>query len=190
MTPAPAPLVVEPASRSVGNGRDKTAVFHDLDGSVDGVVNLYVIDDVSRMPISGAAVRIGSLDGTTDSTGLFVATDVTGPQTITAKASGYRAEVWVGANGANVTIDLQKANDPTPPTANLSGQIANWSGVTVAAGHAKVGVVAYSQSDNLSDAANNIAQPNNQSMCITIVPTSPSLVTGRIAQMLPLGVAP
>ena len=47
MTPAPAPLVVEPASRSVGNGRYKTAVFHDLDGSVDGVPDLSVANPKS-----------------------------------------------------------------------------------------------------------------------------------------------
>src|SRR5262245_42368785 len=63
------------------------------DGAIDGVVNLYVIDDVSRMPVSGAGVRVGSIDGTTDSTGLFVAHDVHGPQTITAKANGFRTEV-------------------------------------------------------------------------------------------------
>ena len=144
------------------------------DGAIDGVVNLYVIDDVSRKPISGAGVRVGSIDGTTDSTGLFVAHDVHGPQTITAKANGFRTEVWVGVNGANVTLDLNKANDATPDSAKLSGQIANWAALTVAAGHAKVGVVTYSQSDNLGDAANNIAQlPANQNMCITVQAADP-----------------
>ena len=47
MTPAPAALVVEPAFRSVGNGRYKTAVFHDLDGSVDGVPDLSVANPKS-----------------------------------------------------------------------------------------------------------------------------------------------
>src|SRR5690242_4418442 len=38
-------------------------------GAVDGVVNLYVIDDATRMPVSGATVRVGTVDGTTDATG-------------------------------------------------------------------------------------------------------------------------
>src|SRR6476646_9847198 len=43
------------------------------DGAIDGVVNLYVIDDVSRLPIGNATVRVGTVDGVTDATGLFVA---------------------------------------------------------------------------------------------------------------------
>src|SRR5947199_5218060 len=61
------------------------------DGAIDGVVNLYVIDDATRMPVSGATVRVGGMDGTTDATGLFVATSVEGPQTISVKATGYRS---------------------------------------------------------------------------------------------------
>jgi hypothetical protein len=157
------------------------------DGAIDGVVNLYVIDDSSRKPIAGASVRVGTIDGTTDADGLFVANDVTGPQTVTAKASSYRAEVWTGANGANITLSLQKANGNSVDSANLAGQITNWAaGVTVAAGHAKVGLVAYSQSDDLGDAANQITQPNNQNLCITLAPTDPcnftiTSRTGKVA---------
>src|SRR5262245_10261171 len=52
------------------------------DGAIDGVVNVYVIDDATRGSVSDASVRVGTLDGTTDSTGLLVVRDVKGPQTI------------------------------------------------------------------------------------------------------------
>src|SRR5689334_23699115 len=73
------------------------------DGPIDGVVNLYVIDDATRDPIEGAEVSVGSVTGLTDATGLFVAEGVTGKQDITVTAPSKRAEMWVGANGANVT---------------------------------------------------------------------------------------
>src|SRR5262245_47998606 len=71
-------------------------------GDIDGEINVYVVgqDDA---PVSGAIVEIEGEQQTTDAKGLVVFTDVEGPQTIAVKATGYRSEVWVGANGANVT---------------------------------------------------------------------------------------
>src|SRR5262245_36152906 len=76
------------------------------DGAIDGVVNLYVLDDATHAALAGATVRVGTLDGTTDATGLFVAEGVVGAQTVFAKAAGHRSEMWVGANGANITLSL------------------------------------------------------------------------------------
>ena len=135
------------------------------DGPIAGVVNLYVIDDATRKPVANAIVRVGSVDGTTDSTGLFVARGVEGPQTVAAKANGYRAEVWVGANGANITLNLAAANTATPATATLNGTITNFASLAVPAGHARVAVATYSQSDLLGDEANEIAQPSGQNFC-------------------------
>jgi hypothetical protein len=140
------------------------------DGAIDGVVNLYVIDDKTRMPIPNATVRVGSIDGVTDATGLFVATSVVGPQTVIAKATGYRSEVWFGANGANMTIDLQVADQPAPGHADLSGQITGFAGITVPAGHAKVATIVYSQSDDLGDAANNLPTANDKNTCRAVNP--------------------
>src|ERR1051325_2158880 len=84
------------------------------DGAIDGVVNLYVIDDATRDPIAGATVRVGGLDGSTADTGLFVADGVAGPQTISVRAGGYRSELWIAANGANCTVDLKAATAPAP----------------------------------------------------------------------------
>lgn len=133
------------------------------DGPIDGVVNLYVIDDATRSPIAGAAVRIGTLDGTTDATGLFVAEDVTGPQTITVKAGAYRSEVWVGANGANMTVSLVRADRTAMGSGVLTGQILGFAGLTVAAGHAKDAVIVASQTPDLDDPANEL--PNTMNSC-------------------------
>jgi hypothetical protein len=141
------------------------------DGAIDGVVNLYVIDDVTGDPIPGATVRVGDLDGTTDATGLFIANDVVGPQTVIAKASGMRSELWIGANGANMTIALQAATVPTPTKANLAGSITGFESITVPAGHNKTAIVSYSHDDKLGDAANNIETFANQHICSTNQPT-------------------
>jgi hypothetical protein len=138
------------------------------DGAIDGVVNLYVIDDRTRAPIPGATVRIGATDGVTDATGLFVADGAVGPQTVIAKATGYRSELWIGANGANLTIDLQAAVAPAAGHADLSGQITGFAGLTVPAGHAKVATVVYSQSDDLGDAANNLKTAGDANNCAAV----------------------
>lgn len=134
-------------------------------GAIDGVVNLYVIDDATRMPIEGASVRVGTVSGTTDATGLFIANGLTGKQEVVVTASGYRSEYWVGANGANMTIDLQRGN-PTVPQATLTGSITGFAALPLTTGHAKVALVTYSQDDKAGDAANNLTTPNNGNVCI------------------------
>jgi hypothetical protein len=141
------------------------------DGPIDGVVNLYVIDDATRAPISGATVRVGTIDGTTDADGLFIADGVVGPQTVLIKAANMRSEMWVGANGANMTVALKAAKDPTPTKANISGSITGFENITVPTGHNKTAIVSYSQDDKLGDAANNIPTAANTHICSTAVPT-------------------
>jgi hypothetical protein len=128
------------------------------DGPIHGVANLYVIDDTTRLPIANATVRVGTVDGTTDATGLFVARGVEGPQTVVAKAAGYRAEIWVGANGANITLSLGAANPATPPTGTLTTTVDFTSTPAVATGHTKVAIASYSQTDQLGEEANEIDQ--------------------------------
>lgn len=140
------------------------------DGAIDGVVNLYVIDDATRTPISGAAVKVGDLEGSTDATGLFVADGLVGPQTVLAKAASYRAEMWLGANGANMTMSLKPAADPTPASGRLSGSITGFSAITVPAGHHKTAIVSYSNDDKASDAANNLTTTANANICDTALP--------------------
>ncbi len=133
------------------------------DGPIDGVVNLHVIDDATRAPIPGAAVRIGAIDGTTDAAGLFVAEGVVGPQTVSVKASAYRSDVWIGANGANMTMNLIRADRSAPPSGVLQGQITGFAGLTVPAGHAKDAVIVASQTSDLGDPANEL--PNTMNSC-------------------------
>jgi len=135
------------------------------DGAINGVVNLYVIDDKTRLPVPNATVRVGTVDGVTDTTGLFVAQGVVGPQTVSAKATGFRAELWFGADGANLTMNLQPSVQAAPTHADLSGQITGFSGITVPAGHVAVAKVLYSQSDDLGDPANSIATAGDTNNC-------------------------
>jgi hypothetical protein len=133
------------------------------DGPIDGVVNLHVIDDATRAPIPGASVRIGELDGTTGADGLFVAEGVVGPQTVSVKASAYRSEVWIGADGANMTVSLVKADPGAPPSGILRGQITGFAGLVVPAGHAKDAVIVASHTGDLGDPANEL--PNTLNSC-------------------------
>jgi hypothetical protein len=116
-------------------------------------------------------VRVGSVDGTTDATGLFIAEGVVGPQTVLVKASGMRSEMWMGANGANMTIAMEAAVDPTPTKANISGSITGFANVAVGTGHNRTAIISYSNDDKLSDAENNIATTGNTNICTTNVPT-------------------
>src|SRR4051812_16012205 len=134
------------------------------DGPIDGVANIYVIDDKTRDPVEGATVKVGTVEGTTDATGLFTIEDVKGPQTIVVKADGYRPEMWLGADGVNLTFDMQPATDPVAPKAVLTGTI-DVSSIQVPQGHLKLGIVGYSQSDDLGDEENNIKTPNDANIC-------------------------
>jgi hypothetical protein len=155
------------------------------DGPIDGVVNLYVIDDATRAPIPGASVRVGTLDGTTDAAGLVVAEGVVGPQTVAVKAGAYRSDVWVGANGANMTMNLARADQGTPASGVLAGQITGFGALTVAAGHAKDAIVVYSQTGDVSDPANEISSENMNACFVRLAgqdcPFQVKARTGKVA---------
>nr|HEX4317780.1 hypothetical protein [Kofleriaceae bacterium] len=136
------------------------------DGPIDGVAYVYAIDDATRQPIPGAAVSVGTVTGTTDATGLFTATGVTGAQDVVVTAAAHRSEVWLGANGTNLTIDLQTQTAATPPSANLAGTIDLSSFTAAGSGHIKAAIVTYSQTDNLGDPANSIATSGDANICI------------------------
>jgi len=136
------------------------------DGPIDGVANVYVVDDATRQPIAGATVTIGAATGTTDATGLFTAIGLHGKQSVEATAAGYGAVQWIGANGANMTIDLKPKAAATPVT--VTGHVTGLSGLTVGSGHVKLAVVTYSQSDLLDDATNNFLTPNNGNVCVAV----------------------
>jgi len=127
------------------------------DGSIDGEVNVFVIDDATDQPIAGATVEVDGRQQTTTTDGLVTFKDVDGPQTVAVKASNYRSAVWDGVDGANVTIPLRLAK-PVADSATLAGTIAGWESIVVPAGHLKAALVLYSWSNKLGDAANNLPQ--------------------------------
>ena len=135
------------------------------DGSIDGVLNVYVIDNDTYQPITDATVEVGTTDQTTDDTGLVMFQNLDGPQEITVSAAGYRGTVWSAANGANVTIPVTKLGTLTPQQATLSGSITGWDSITVAANHYKAAAILYSQDDNADDSENNIQTPNSGNVC-------------------------
>lgn len=134
------------------------------DGPIDGVANIYVIDDKTRDPIAGATVKVGTVEGTTDATGLFVIEGVKGPQTIVVKAGTYRPEMWIGANGTNMTFDLEPGTDLVAPKATLTGSI-DLSSIIVPMGHLRVAIVFYSQTDDLGDPDNEIKTADDKNIC-------------------------
>src|SRR5262249_50672678 len=129
------------------------------DGAIDGVVNIYVIDNDTYKRLADATLEIGGKQATTDETGLAIFQDVSGPQTIAVKATGYRSAVWQDANGANITIPLTLLGNLSAQQATISGSVGGWDSISVPALHYKAAAVLYSQSDNLGDPANNIQTP-------------------------------
>ncbi|HTR54060.1 MAG TPA: hypothetical protein VMJ10_25375 [Kofleriaceae bacterium] len=133
------------------------------DGSIDGTLNVYVIDHDTEAAISGATVEVGTTQKTTDAKGLAVFS-VSGKQTVTVSATGYVATVWADVDGANVTVPVNPTPD-TPDQATLSGTIASWSSITVPAQHVKAGYVLYSSDTKANNGANSIATPGAGQLC-------------------------
>ncbi len=134
------------------------------DGDIDGRLHVHVIGD-GDVPIANATVRVGDAEETTNEKGLASFEDLEGPQTIAVAADGFRAAVWVGANGANVTIPVEPVTAPAPDQATLGGTIRGWESITVGQNHLKAAIVLYSQTDDLGDEANSIATPNAGNIC-------------------------
>ncbi len=161
-----------------GDGNDVTPTIivgggvHDP--GIDGEVNVYVIDEDTDAPLTGATVRVGTIEGTTDATGLFTAAseDLVGRQDLVVKATNYAASVWLGVDGANVTVPMTKATTTNPadvPQAELGGTITGWDTLPApATGHANVAIVMYSQSREIGDDDGNDLPPPamNSNVCI------------------------
>lgn len=135
------------------------------DGEIDGEINVTIVDQDDE-PIAEATVQVGDAEATTDVDGVVTFDGVSGPQTVVVSAADFREVVWVGVNGANVTIPLTSLDAGDIPQATLSGSIPGWDTVMpLALGHAKAAFVIYSQTDTLGDDANNLKTPNNGNIC-------------------------
>jgi hypothetical protein len=147
------------------------------DGAIDGRLNVHVIDGAGA-PVVNATVRVGDTDKTTNEKGLVTFGDVDGPQTISVKADGYRSAVWVGANGANVTIPLRPLAPPVPDQATLSGSIVGWNPTPSGQNHIKAAIVFASQTDKLDDPANEI-MPGAGNICGALQQTCAWTIAAR-----------
>jgi hypothetical protein len=134
------------------------------DGAIDGEVNIHVIDADTDLPIAGAMVGVAEIEAAVDATGLVIVEDVEGAQNVAVKATGYRSAVWMGVNGANITIPMEKLTTGTVDQATLSGSITGYDTITPTAG-VKAAVVLYTQTDNLGDPVNELQTPNGANIC-------------------------
>jgi hypothetical protein len=133
------------------------------DGPIDGTLYVFAISD-DDVPIAGATVEVAGEQKTTDDKG-FAEFSASGAQTIAVHAEGFRNELWVGANGANVTIPLEPTTPPRVPQATLQGSITGWDTITVPAQHIKAAIVMASQTDDLGDPGNSLTTPNLGNIC-------------------------
>jgi hypothetical protein len=128
------------------------------DPGIDGDLYVYVIDDKTDEPLADAEIWIGDdQSGQTDGEGLFAASDVDGPVTITALASGYTSATWVGVDGANVTMPLSPKNVDYGQ-GRVSGTIGGFEDIPVPAGRANIAIVGFSQNRDDDDPNNDIDQ--------------------------------
>lgn len=96
-------------------------------GQSDRIV-VYVLDEVSRRPILGAEVSVGSAgEGTTDAGGrLEIAT--TDPLTsVRASAPGWVPEQWLGVSGRSIVLPLARHVSPAATDVTVAGADAGWS---------------------------------------------------------------
>ena len=136
------------------------------DAPIGGVVNVYVVNALTKQPIANAQVDVGAISGMTDATGLFIARAeaLQGKQTVVATKTGFRAEAWVGVQGANVTMHVRPAPMPTVPQASLSGTAPN-TGPPPMGGHYKLDVVSFSSSDARLDVENQLGTSGGTNRC-------------------------
>jgi hypothetical protein len=147
------------------------------DGPISGGLNVFVIDDDTKKPVSGATVRVGGSSDpaacsvTSDSTGLAIFTSMTcalvasGKQSVTASAASYAPSTWIGVDGANLTIAIRTMATPVVDTAKVTGTITGWDALPApAAQHQTLALVGASASRTLGDAANDIPQDKRNVM--------------------------
>ncbi|MCC6999114.1 MAG: carboxypeptidase regulatory-like domain-containing protein [Deltaproteobacteria bacterium] len=112
-------------------------------GAIAGKLAVFVIDEDSNAPLSGATVRVGvnasaapTAMGTTDATGgvSLVSDLLAGKQTVTVLATGYAPSTWVGINAANLTIPVRsKAPPAVTPSGTVMATIAGWDALPMPA---------------------------------------------------------
>jgi hypothetical protein len=142
------------------------------DGPITVGLNVYVADETTRQPVSGAAVRVGgsaepaACTATTDSTGLAVfatpaCTLLGGKQSVTSSATDYAPSTWIGVNAANLTMTIRPMSTSAPAfdSAVVTGTISGWKDLPApATNHNTLGIIGASADPALDDAANNLPQ--------------------------------
>jgi hypothetical protein len=86
-------------------------------GAIDGQLVVFAIDDLTRTPIAGATVTVGSLHATTDASGIATVLGVMGAQSVVVTADGHVPQLWVGIAGRELTVDLGASPVASPDLA-------------------------------------------------------------------------
>lgn len=86
-------------------------------GAIDGQLVVFAIDDVTRTPIAGATVTVGSMHATTDASGIATVSGVMGAQSVVVTADGHVPQLWVGIAGRELTVDLGASPEADPELA-------------------------------------------------------------------------
>lgn len=136
-------------------------------GSIDGRLNVYVVDAADDSPLEGALVMLGdgtTDQGTTDKDGLitFRRAGLAGPVTVTAGITGYATSTVVGLDAANFTLTLGSRTAPAPiKTGTCSGTVKDWASLpALPANHVRIGVAGYLMTKELGGAENEVQQPS------------------------------
>ncbi len=151
-------------------------------GAIAGVVDVYVIDELTGVAIANATVTVGASSGTTDANGLFIAhaASITGKQTVLAAMTSYRTEMWVGVTGSSVTIPLRPTPLAPPPSGTITATITDFATPAPPPNHYRFGFATYSQSDLAYPGGNELAQNGNTCFGATCTVTVTSR-TGTVA---------
>jgi hypothetical protein len=134
-------------------------------GSIDGRLNVYVLDGADDKPLEAAFVMLddGSTDkGVTDKDGLitFRRAGLKGPVTLTAGLAGYTTGAVIGLDAANITLNLESRTPPKVETATVSGKIKDWDKLPpLITNHFRLGYVGYLFDEDLGSARNEVQQP-------------------------------
>jgi hypothetical protein len=131
------------------------------DGPLGDTLHVHVVEADSATPIAGATVTVGDQTAQTDAAGLATFAVAGDPVTVSATMAMRAATTWVGVDGANVTIPLERTRR-TIPMARVTGDITNWFNLpNPPLGKYTLGLVMYSFLDDPSAPENSIAQATN-----------------------------
>lgn len=132
---------------------------------IDGVVNVYVLEEATDAPVKGAFVQIGETpttarSGMTDDKGFVAIADpgLKGAQTVTAGKKTYRTSTVTDLSVSSLTLSLRPIAAPPIDTAKVRGTVDFGGLPAPPAGHYRAAYVLYQLVEPVSSPRNEILQ--------------------------------